>query len=171
MTKVIWAQQVACGAAVVEARTRPKELFEDALTVCSASYPTHDEELIQNFDEVSNMLGDPNKILQILVNLIGNARDSMRECKDRRGRLTLCVQRLPDENIRDQDARWKARADQCALEDRPAHARELARLQNVPAIIPDLPRFATVDSSHFDQQSIGRFAPAWPEALAPLLPQ
>jgi signal transduction histidine kinase len=99
VSEILRAQAANCSDVSVNAEIRPKELFEEALGICDRSHPIQDEGLIKDFDEVSTIVGDPNQILEILVYLIGNARDSMNECKDRGGRLALEIHRMPNEII------------------------------------------------------------------------
>ncbi|MCH7600469.1 MAG: sensor histidine kinase, partial [Myxococcales bacterium] len=99
VTEVIRAQQITSKAAPINYRIPVKDLFVDALAICSASHPVSDEELSEDYADIFSMVGDPNKILQILVNLIGNARDSMGECKDRPGHLRLATRELPEDRI------------------------------------------------------------------------
>ncbi len=53
------------------------QIMEDALTAVSGSLVNHKIDLIKNFEAIPSIESDKHKILQILVNLITNAKDAL----------------------------------------------------------------------------------------------
>lgn len=54
-----------------------KDVVEDALKVCGSSLRRHGIALHREFGEPSRMTTDRHKVIQILVNLLGNAKDAL----------------------------------------------------------------------------------------------
>ena len=91
----------------------PKELAEDAIQINSASLQRHGIQLIRNYQPVPRVMVDRHKVLQILVNLISNAKHALDNAPERRvtmavsatgsGRVRLTVQDngigIPPENL------------------------------------------------------------------------
>jgi signal transduction histidine kinase len=71
----------------------PKDLVEDAIQINSASLERDRIRLIRNYHAVPRVRVDRHKVLQILVNLVSNAKHALREkASDRE--LTLCISSL-----------------------------------------------------------------------------
>ncbi len=66
------------------------ELVEDALSMSSGSLSRHQVETVRDFAPVPQVLADRHKVLQILVNLISNAKQAMESLLDGRC-LTLRI--------------------------------------------------------------------------------
>jgi PAS domain S-box-containing protein len=65
------------------------ELVEDALRLHAAALARHDVQVIREYAETPPVLVDKHKVLQILVNLIRNAKYALDEGRQRDKRLTL----------------------------------------------------------------------------------
>jgi signal transduction histidine kinase len=55
----------------------PQELIEDAVRINAASLDRHQIELVRDFQSAPRILADRHKILQVLVNLINNAKHAL----------------------------------------------------------------------------------------------
>ena len=75
------------------------DLVEDALRMSASSLAKHGIELVREFAAVAPVLVDRHKVLQILVNLIGNAKQAMDTRAEGR-RLTLRIAPAGDERVR-----------------------------------------------------------------------
>lgn len=73
-----------------------RELVEDALNMVLSSSSSHPVEVTREFQAAPNAMADRHKVLQILVNLINNAKQAMETCHPRK--LNLRV-RLSDEGL------------------------------------------------------------------------
>ncbi|WP_171006523.1 sensor histidine kinase [Pseudomonas sp. 2FG] len=90
--EVVAMQQTFATASGVEEHVDVRELLEDSLRMNLSSLSRHGVEVIREIDEVPPIMLDKHKVLQILVNLVSNARhacdDSGRSDKRLRLRLT-----------------------------------------------------------------------------------
>ncbi|MFC6520017.1 sensor histidine kinase [Undibacterium arcticum] len=88
--KVIVAmQQTFATASGVEERVNVRELLEDSLRMDMSSLIRHGVEVIHEIDEVPLIMLDKHKTLQILVNLVSNARHACDDSGRTDKRLTL----------------------------------------------------------------------------------
>ena len=69
------------------------ELVEDALRMNAATLARHDVQIVREYAEAPPVLVEKHKVLQILVNLIGNARYALDEGRQHDKRLTLRIAR------------------------------------------------------------------------------
>jgi signal transduction histidine kinase len=68
----------------------PKDLVEDALQINNASLGRHSIQLLRDYRPAPRVLVDRHKVLQILVNLVSNARHALNEKEaDRRAVLSI----------------------------------------------------------------------------------
>jgi two-component system NtrC family sensor kinase len=74
--RVVTMQQSYAKVAGVEETTRVADLLEDALRMSSTSLQRHGVEVIREYGDVPELSTDKHKILQILVNLVRNAKDA-----------------------------------------------------------------------------------------------
>ena len=72
------------------------ELVEDAVRINTAALNRHGVRVEKHFESVPPIVLDKHKVLQILVNLISNAKYAMDEVQGADRVLTLRVQRAPD---------------------------------------------------------------------------
>jgi signal transduction histidine kinase len=75
----------------------PQELVEDALRMHSTALERHGVTVVREFDNAPPLLIDKHRVLQILVNLISNAKHALEGCKEGTRRVTV--------GIRHQDGR------------------------------------------------------------------
>ncbi|HEX3855696.1 MAG TPA: ATP-binding protein [Verrucomicrobiae bacterium] len=67
------------------------DLVEDALKMNASSFARHDIQVIKEFENIPPMTIEKHKVLQILVNLVRNAKQACDEFDPAVKRLTLCV--------------------------------------------------------------------------------
>jgi two-component system NtrC family sensor kinase len=68
-----------------------KDLMEDALRMNAASMARHQITMVKEFADVPLLLLDKHLVLQILINLIDNAKHAMNGVSDRLHQITLRV--------------------------------------------------------------------------------
>ncbi len=88
---IVAMQQSYAGVAGVEESVALNELIEDALKMNASSLTKYGIEVVRQFDPLPRVAVEKQKLLQILVNLIANAKDALIETIGRRRRLTLGV--------------------------------------------------------------------------------
>jgi signal transduction histidine kinase len=96
---VTMQQSYATMAGVVEPLT-PVTLVEDSLRMNSGALERHGVTVVREFSEVPNVLGERGKVLQILINLIRNAKYALDECADRERIMTLRLEAGPAGTVR-----------------------------------------------------------------------
>jgi signal transduction histidine kinase len=77
----------------------PAELMELALKINEAAYHRHHVAVIREFDKVPPILVDKHKVLQILVNLLQNAKRACIQNLEQNGRVTLRVRRRSEQTL------------------------------------------------------------------------
>jgi PAS domain S-box-containing protein len=75
-----------------------RELVETALRMKTASLKLHEVVVVREFQNIPPGLGDKHKVLQILVNLIANARQAMNDSPEKT--LTLGIQVTAEATVR-----------------------------------------------------------------------
>ncbi len=70
----------------------PADLFEDALRMNSAALTRHDIEVVREFTPVPPFRVERHKVLQILINIIGNAKYALDEGPQANRRLVLRIE-------------------------------------------------------------------------------
>jgi signal transduction histidine kinase len=75
------------------------ELLEDALRMASTGLIRHQIQVVRQYEEVPPALADRHKVLQILINLVSNAKHALEHQPEGR-RLTLRVTRGEGERVR-----------------------------------------------------------------------
>ena len=88
---IVAMQQSLATVSGVSEKLAVSALVEDALKLQASSLTRHDVELVREFADVPPAIVDRHKTLQILVNLIRNAKQAMSENRDRPSRLTLRI--------------------------------------------------------------------------------
>ncbi|WP_218568962.1 ATP-binding protein [Pseudomonas sp. 2FE] len=87
--EVVAMQQTFATASGVEERVDVRELLEDSLRMNLSSLSRHGVEVIREIGEVPPIMLDKHKVLQILVNLVSNARHACDDSGRTDKRLTL----------------------------------------------------------------------------------
>ena len=77
----------------------PVSIVEEALSLNKDIFEKHSIELVKEFEGVPTILGDRHKIIQILVNLLTNARDAMQVIDTYRRKITIRIQVMDYESV------------------------------------------------------------------------
>jgi len=112
---IISMQQAYAKVSAIEVEISPARLVEDAIRINSAGLQRHGTRLVREFEELPNIEIDKQRVLQILVNLISNAKYALsdskkrerlvivRICKPNEGRFRIEVADngvgIPEENL------------------------------------------------------------------------
>jgi PAS domain S-box-containing protein len=100
MVEVVAVQQrYARGSGVVD-ECQPAELVEAALHISAVSLAHHGITVVRDFRPVPALMVERHKVLQILVNLIRNAKDAMDESGQGEKPLTISVDAAGDGRVR-----------------------------------------------------------------------
>jgi NO-binding membrane sensor protein with MHYT domain len=86
---IVTTQQSYSGATTLVESVQIQDLLEDALRMNAASIARHEITIIKDFAAVPLLLLDKHLVLQILVNLIGNAKYAMDGVPDQMHTITL----------------------------------------------------------------------------------
>ncbi len=86
---IVRAQQSHAGAFGVMEQLSPEALFEDAIYFVNDSFARHKVELIRSYECVDKIEIEKSKAIQIIVNLIKNAKESILEQEPSIRRVTL----------------------------------------------------------------------------------
>ncbi len=78
----------------------PAQLIEDALRMKASSLLRHQIEIVRDFAEVPPALVDRHKVIQILVNLLANAKHAINEHGGTEKKITVRLRPAPDARIR-----------------------------------------------------------------------
>jgi signal transduction histidine kinase len=89
--RVVSMQQSYAKVAGVEETANVADLVEDALRMNSTSLQRHDVDVVREYGEVPEINMDKHKVLQILVNLVRNAKDACAASGRADKRITLRV--------------------------------------------------------------------------------
>jgi signal transduction histidine kinase len=89
--EVVATQQSYAGSASVVEPVQIRELAEDALRMSGAALARHRVQVVREFAPVPLLRLDRTRVLQILVNLIGNAKNAMENMPDDTHRMTLSI--------------------------------------------------------------------------------
>lgn len=87
--QIVDAQQSFAGKAGIVEDLDVAEILETALAVSQAALSRHSVSVIREFEDVSRVRTDRHKLMQILVNLITNAKHALADNKTEDRRLTL----------------------------------------------------------------------------------
>jgi NO-binding membrane sensor protein with MHYT domain len=88
---IVATQQSYSGATSLTEAVQINDLMEDALRMNTASITRHKITVLKDFADMPLLLLDRHLVLQILVNLIGNAKHAMDAVPDRSHQITLRV--------------------------------------------------------------------------------
>jgi two-component system, LuxR family, sensor kinase FixL len=89
--QIIGMQQDLTRVGKVREPVRPAELMEEARAINSAALERHRIEVVREYARIPQIVADKHLVLQILVNLISNAKYAMLAWEGRPHRLTLRV--------------------------------------------------------------------------------
>ncbi|MCA9138413.1 MAG: HAMP domain-containing protein [Planctomycetales bacterium] len=95
---IVRAQQSHAGAFGVMEQLNPATLFEDAIYFVHDSFSKHKVEIIKAYEPVSPIEIEKSKAIQIIVNLIKNAKESVLENGSETKQVTLRLKQV-DENV------------------------------------------------------------------------
>ena len=96
---VVAQQQGVVGAAPVLVAINPVALLEDALGIALAGVPLRPH-IVRDYAAVAGFRSDRHTVLQILVNLLVNARRALERIEDPRLQLTIAVTEVPARQVR-----------------------------------------------------------------------
>jgi signal transduction histidine kinase len=88
---IVAMQQSHSKVAGVKASTNVIELAEDALRINATSLQRHNIEIVRDYADVPTINTEPHKILQVVVNLVRNAKDACEASARTDKRITLRV--------------------------------------------------------------------------------
>jgi signal transduction histidine kinase len=88
---IVNAQQSYTTLSGVSELVSISDIIEDALKIATPSLDRHGIEVVREFADLPQVSVDKQKLMQILVNLIGNAKDAILESPSGRSRITLKV--------------------------------------------------------------------------------
>ena len=88
---IVQMQQSLAHFGGIEERFDATELFEEAVKISLAGSANHQLRIVRNFDGPSEVIADRQKVLQILVNLIGNAIDAVNTSSKENNEIELAI--------------------------------------------------------------------------------
>jgi signal transduction histidine kinase len=88
---IVAKQQCHAGVASLVEAVQIQDLLEDALRIDAGSLARHQVTVVKQYADVPMLPLDKHLVLQVLVNLIGNAKQAMGDAIDRPHQLTLRV--------------------------------------------------------------------------------
>jgi PAS domain S-box-containing protein len=89
--QIVAMQQSYAKASGVEEIHSPVMLVEDALRIHAGALERHRVSIVRDYEKVPNIVADKHKVLQILINLIGNAKYAVSEAQNEKRQTTLSV--------------------------------------------------------------------------------
>jgi len=78
----------------------PAELMEDAVQINRAAYERHGIELVRQYGNSPLIIADRHKVLQILINLLSNAKYALEETSAKAKRVVLCIRPEDEDRVR-----------------------------------------------------------------------
>jgi PAS domain S-box-containing protein len=87
--QVIATQQSYAGTPRVVESAKVDELLDDALRMHSVALTRHKVDVVKNYPTLPTLLLDRHRVLQVLVNLISNAKQALSATADKRAFITL----------------------------------------------------------------------------------
>ncbi|MEX0164055.1 HAMP domain-containing histidine kinase [Pseudomonas brassicacearum] len=98
--EIVATQQSYAGNASVLEPGSLRELVEDVVRICDVSLARHHITLIKEFSDVQQMPLDKHRVLQILVNLINNAKQALDAGANRPPQIILRLKVVDDGRVR-----------------------------------------------------------------------
>ena len=91
--KIIQLQQSYAGNVLLKEELSLSGIVEDALQIESSALEQNNIEVIREFADLPPLVSDRHKLMNILLNLLSNARDALGQSSEKPGgKLTLCVE-------------------------------------------------------------------------------
>ncbi|WP_434570952.1 sensor histidine kinase [Pseudomonas sp. Z3-8] len=97
---IVATQQSYAGYSSVLEPGLLRELVEDVVRISGVSLVRHKVTLVQELNDIPMMSLDKHKVLQILVNLINNAKQALVSVTDRPSHITLRLKAVDDTRVR-----------------------------------------------------------------------
>jgi ligand-binding sensor domain-containing protein/signal transduction histidine kinase len=98
--EIVAMQQANAHRSGVLEMAQAAELMESALKMNEAAFNRHNVRLVREYQEVPPLLVDKHKVLQILINLLQNAKRACSQSTQKHRRVTVRVQRSGGNSIR-----------------------------------------------------------------------
>jgi signal transduction histidine kinase len=98
--EIVATQQSYAGNSSVLESGSLRELIEDVVRICHVSLSRHQVTLVKELNDIPIMALDKHKVLQILINLINNAKQALDPVTDRPSRITLRLRAVDDKRVR-----------------------------------------------------------------------
>lgn len=98
--EIVQVQQSYGKAVGVIQQLRPQDVMEEALRLNAASLQRHTVDIERHFEDLPPMPIDRHKVLQILVNLVSNAKHATEESNLPKRLIAVSVERVDDKTIR-----------------------------------------------------------------------
>jgi PAS domain S-box-containing protein len=98
--EIVTVQQTYAKVSGIIEALPAKDLVEDALEMNGAAFDRHGVEVVREFAEVPLVLVDRHKVLQVLINLIRNAKYAVSESGRRDKRITVCIDANGDRRVK-----------------------------------------------------------------------
>jgi PAS domain S-box-containing protein len=102
--EIVAMQQTYARTSGLVERLAASTLFEDALRIVQASYERHEIRLRREYEELPEIATDRHKVLQILLNLLRNAKDALKAANDGPREVTVRLKRAGENRFRFQVA-------------------------------------------------------------------
>ena len=96
---IVAMQQSYAGVAGIVETVSLAELVEDALRMKLSTFDKYGIEVVREFEELPEVRVEKQKLLQILVNLISNAKDALVESPNAEKRLSVRIKRPEDDHM------------------------------------------------------------------------
>ncbi len=97
---IVRTQQTYAGVSGVIKLCDPAKLMEDAVACVSRSFKTYGITVVRRYDPIPQVNLDRAKLLQILVNLVKNAKEALVEYESEDKVITLSIQNHDDDRFR-----------------------------------------------------------------------
>lgn len=97
---IVATQQSYAGTSSLMEPVLLRDLIEDVVCICDVSLARHTITLVKDFSDVPPINLDKHKVLQILVNLINNAKQALEPVKDRPSQIILRLEHAHDGQVR-----------------------------------------------------------------------
>lgn len=97
---IVSMQQSYAGVSGVVEQANLAELLDDAVRLNSSWLEKHSVEIVRQYEPLPTVLVQKQKLLQVLVNLVQNARDALIESGRPDPRLVLSIARTGDDTVR-----------------------------------------------------------------------